>query len=118
MRFERRNAPDEAHDVQAWVPLLELLEASDEQILREYGRWYVPNRDAMYVRRNALVALGNIGDGTDPGTIAVLARYLSDPSAILRAHAVWSAARLRLHHLLPATDPDDIVVAELVAERS
>ena len=31
----------------------------------------------------------------------------------LRAHAVWAAQRLQLHHMLATTDPDPLVSAEL-----
>ena len=31
----------------------------DDELLRRYGRLYVPDRDPRYLRRNALVALGN-----------------------------------------------------------
>ena len=33
-----------------------------------HGRWYIADRDPRYLRRNALVALGNVGDGGDPAT--------------------------------------------------
>ncbi len=48
------------------VDLLELLEAADEELLVAHGRWYIAERDPRYLRRNALVALGNIGDGGRP----------------------------------------------------
>ena len=36
------------------------------ELLARHGRWYIPRREARYLRRNALVVLGNVGDGTDP----------------------------------------------------
>ena len=33
--------------------------------------------------------------------------------AVIRAHAVWAAARTGLHGLLPADDPDPMVRDEL-----
>jgi epoxyqueuosine reductase len=115
VRFERRTTADHAHDVQAWVSLLDLLDSSDDELLRDFGRWYIPDRNPMYVRRNAVVALGNIGDANDARTVGVLARYLSHAEPLLRAHAVWATARLGLHHMLPAADDDPIVMNELVA---
>lgn len=108
-----------ATEVQAWVPVLDLLDMTDAEILQRYGRWYLHRRDPRWLRRNALVVLGNIGDGTDLRTCATLARFL-DPHAdpMLAAHAVWTAARLGRRDLLatlrgaPFADPD---VAEELA---
>ena len=91
----------------------ELLEADDETLLERHGRFYIAGRDPRWLRRNALIVLGNIGDGNDRGTGALLERHLGHPDPILRAHAVWAAARLARHDLLPAADPDPMVVAEL-----
>ena len=46
-----------------------LLDDDDEVVLARAGRWYIPRRDVRYVRRNALVVLGNVGDGADPAVI-------------------------------------------------
>ena len=79
---------------EAWVPLVEMLEASDDELLERYGRWYVPRRQPRYLRRNALVALGNVADGTDPAVARVLADALADDDPIVREHAEWAAHRL------------------------
>jgi hypothetical protein len=60
-----------------------------------------------------LIVLGNIGDGGDRRTGALLEHHLGHPDPILRAHAVWAAARLARNDLLPAADPDPMVTAEL-----
>ena len=101
----------------AWVPVLELLRSTDDEIMERHGRWYVPQRDARYVRRNALVVLGNVGDGTDPEVRSVLSAVLGGPDPMLRAHAVWSARRLGCDDLLVdlTRDPDPEVQAELAA---
>ena len=44
---------------EAWVSLVDWLELPDDELLQRYGRLYVPDRDPRYLRRNALVALGN-----------------------------------------------------------
>lgn len=97
----------------AWVPVLELLALDDASILERHGRWYLHDRDPRWVRRNALVILGNIGLGADPAVAATLGQYLRSPDAVLRAHAVWAARKLGRHDLLPNTDPDPSVLAEL-----
>jgi epoxyqueuosine reductase len=117
-RLDRRDDawPAEA-DHQAWVPLVELLEADDATLLARHGRWYIPRREPRWLRRNALVAVGNAADGADPAVAATLARYLASPDPILRAHAVWAARRLgRSDLLVPlADDPDPLVRDELDA---
>jgi len=78
----------------AWLPLLELLAASDAELLDRVGRWYIPGREPRYVRRNALVALGNVGDGDDPDVVDALSAALAGPDPLLREHAAWAARRL------------------------
>ena len=36
---------------------------SDAELLERHGRWYIPDRAVRYLRRNALVVLGNTADG-------------------------------------------------------
>ena len=98
---------------EAWVSVAELLESDDETLLARHERFYIAGRDPRWLRRNALIVLGNIGDGHDRRTGALLERHLGHPDPILRAHAVWAAARLARTDLLPAVDPDPMVVAEL-----
>jgi len=43
----------------AWVSLVDWLDAPADTLLARHARLYVPDRDARYLRRNALVALGN-----------------------------------------------------------
>jgi epoxyqueuosine reductase len=104
-------------DAHPWVPLLQLLDEDDDAVLARAGRWYIPRREVRYVRRNALVVLGNVGDGRDPAVEAALVRHLRHADALLRAHAVWAARRLGREDLLGGlTGRDDpLVVAELAA---
>jgi epoxyqueuosine reductase len=87
-------APDEP--VRAWSAVLELLDGDDEEVLRHWGRWYLADRDPKWVRRNALVVLGNIGDAADAQVRRVLADYRAHPDPVLRVHAVWASGRLGL----------------------
>lgn len=99
----------------AWVTVLDLLDSDDEQIMAAHGRWYIPQRDPRYLRRNALVVLGNIGDAHDQRVRSMLERYLAHPDGLLRAHAVWCARRLGCDDLVVelAGDPDPLVSDEL-----
>jgi epoxyqueuosine reductase len=119
-RVEIRRRPSPAADQhdEAWVDVLALLEADDEMLLARFGRWYVPRRRPEYLRRNALVVLGNIGDGRDARTEAVLRAALTHEAAVVRAHAVWAARRLGRHDLLSlvAGEADPEVAAELAPD--
>lgn len=111
----RRRRPSGAGDDGAWVPILEVLGLRDEALMERLGRWYIPHRDPVYLRRNLLVVLGNIGDGRDPRVGAAVRSALLDDRALVRAHAVWAARRLGLdaHLGLVHDDPAADVRAEL-----
>ncbi|MFT3854917.1 MAG: tRNA epoxyqueuosine(34) reductase QueG [Ilumatobacteraceae bacterium] len=80
----------------AYVDVLALLEATDEEVLAAWGRRYLTGRDPRWARRNALVVLGNTADGRDPRVGAVLRRYVEGDDDVLREHATWAAQRLGL----------------------
>ena len=97
VRLGRRHQVDvDTDDVQAWVDVLDLLDADDATLLARYGRWYVAGRDPVWWRRNALVVLGNVGDPHDPRTRSTLARHRAGDDPVLREHAEWAAQRLGL----------------------
>lgn len=100
-------------DVRAWVAVLGLLRGSDADVLAQWGSWYLADRDVRWIRRNALVVLGNVGDGRDVEVANVLADYLAHHDPVLRAHAVWAARRLGRADLLPSSDPHPDVQREL-----
>lgn len=89
-----RGAGEGFDDEIAWVDLVKLLESDDNELMDRYGRWYIPRREPRYVRRNALVALGNSGRGADPEVVETIGRYLLDPDPMLVRHAEWAARRL------------------------
>jgi epoxyqueuosine reductase len=92
---DRRHPPADAEPgTVGAVDLIDLLAASDEDLLAAHGRWYIAGRDPRWLRRNALVALGNVGDGADPATTATLARWSLGDDEVLAEHARWAAARL------------------------
>jgi epoxyqueuosine reductase len=88
-----------------WVDLLDLLAADDETLLADHGRWYIAGRDPRWLRRNALVALGNVGDPGDERVAAALRAVLAGADPVLVAHAVWAARRLGRPDLLDALPP-------------
>jgi epoxyqueuosine reductase len=115
---ERFRSAADPSSLDATVDVLALLDADDREILDRWGRWYIAGRDPRWVRRNALLVLGNGGrvDGVvAERVVATIARYLSDRDPILRGHAVWAARRLGLDRMLPAGDADPAVADELTA---
>jgi epoxyqueuosine reductase len=91
-------------DVQAWVDVLDLLDADDHTLIARHGRWYVPDRDPDIWRRNALIVLGNTADPTDERAHRTLDRYRSHPNGLLREHADWATRRLAERFAEPARD--------------
>ena len=82
-------------DERATVDVIELLTGTDEQVLEMVGEWYVADRNPRWVRRNALLVLGN-SDATGDDVLTVLSRYINGDDELLREHAQWAAHRLGL----------------------
>ncbi|MEC7916192.1 MAG: tRNA epoxyqueuosine(34) reductase QueG [Actinomycetota bacterium] len=103
------------------VDILALLDSSDEELMENFGHWYIPRRQPAYLRRNALVVLGNTGSSDDPEIDRILSACLTSDDALVRSHAVWAAMRLKKRYLvtrqttasLLQDDPDGMVKAEL-----
>ena len=98
---------------EAFVDPVEILAMGDNDINARFARWYIHEREARWVRRNALVVLGNTAGRNDGAARNALARCVADSDPVIRAHAVWAAARIGHHDLVPADDSDDVVRAEL-----
>jgi epoxyqueuosine reductase len=73
------------------VSLLDWLEADGDELVGRYDRLYVPRNDARWLRRNALVAAGNVGGAEERGAVST---YAGSDDEILREHAEWALARL------------------------
>ncbi len=116
LRIRRTSNPDSDTpniEQQSRVDVLELLEASDEELLRRFGRWYIPRREPRYLRRNALVVLANVGDPRDPKVRSALEQALRDSDPLIRAHGVWCCRRLGLDLTKLQGADDPLVAAEL-----
>jgi epoxyqueuosine reductase len=116
-RTADRSAPSPVENRgRPWVDILAWLALDDDALLAAAGRWYVPNRAPRYLRRNALLVLGNTGSRSDPDVVAAVATALDDDDPVVRAHAVWAAARIGRPELakeLRRTEADPMVWAEL-----
>ncbi|MEL6891469.1 MAG: tRNA epoxyqueuosine(34) reductase QueG [Actinomycetota bacterium] len=94
VRLGRRNTIELTDDAIAWADLAWLLEASDDAIEERHGRWYIADRDMRWLRRNALVVLGNVADPGSDTAARLLDRYRSADDPILAEHAAWAADQL------------------------
>jgi epoxyqueuosine reductase len=94
VRLGPREAVELDEQAGAWVDALELLDAGDEWIEARYGHWYVSDRDFRWVRRNALIVVGNVGDPTDGRVRRAIEHYRAHIDPILAEHATWAAERL------------------------
>lgn len=77
-----------------WVDLLDMVSASDDELLARFGRWYIADRDPRHLRRNALVALGNTAHPDDGRVRRHLQRFAAGEDGMLAEHARWALARL------------------------
>jgi epoxyqueuosine reductase len=97
---------------------IEVLGMPDREIDATFEHWYVPKRNMRFVRRNALVVLGNVGTVADLG---VLAGYLGHPDSLLRGHAAWAvgtiggSTALRVLEAALLRENDPAVVTEITS---
>jgi epoxyqueuosine reductase len=89
---EKRRAGEPLRaEAEPHVSLVEWLEADADELTARFDRLYVPRNDARFLRRNALVALGNTGGGGDRG---VLERFAADDDPLLAETAAWALERV------------------------
>jgi epoxyqueuosine reductase len=88
--IEKRRAgetPAEAH-----VSLVDWLRMDDDELSARYDRLFVPRNDGRWLKRNALVAAGNVGGEPERAAVEEVA---SGDDELLREHAAWALERLR-----------------------
>jgi epoxyqueuosine reductase len=106
--FDRKEppvAPDLA--AQPWTELCSLVTDTDSQLLARHGRFYLPARDPNILRRNALLALGNVvwrwqsEISSTPAKLEATTRArqvivdaLLHESPLVRGAAAWAAGRI------------------------
>jgi epoxyqueuosine reductase len=73
------------------ISLVDWLRADAAELRLRYDRLFVPRNDGRWLRRNALVAAGNVG-GVEERKLVI--DYLEDDDEMLREHAAWALARL------------------------
>jgi epoxyqueuosine reductase len=88
---KRRTGLQPARDATPHVSLVDWLEADGEELVARFERLYVPRNDVRWLRRNALVAAGNVGDAELRPAVE---KYAEGEDEVLREHATWALARL------------------------
>jgi epoxyqueuosine reductase len=82
---------DSAEEKRGDLDPVVLLTLGDAELLARHGHFYLPNNDPRFIRRNALVALGNVGSEEHLG---LLAGYLMHPDVMLGEHARWAISEI------------------------
>jgi epoxyqueuosine reductase len=94
--IERRRAEDPLPaGAEPHVRLADWLQADGASLTEAYDRLYVPKNDPRYLRRNALVALGNNGGVAD---LPLVEPFLASDDELLREQAEWTVARIEERH--------------------
>jgi epoxyqueuosine reductase len=88
---KRRAADAPAPDAQPAASLVDWLERDGRELAAELDRLYVPRNDPRWLRRNALIALGNSGGADD---LALVAQYAAGEDDVLRDAATWARERI------------------------
>jgi epoxyqueuosine reductase len=89
---EKRGRMAEPHaDSTPTVSLLDWLTRDGGELVAEFDRLYVPRNDPRWLRRNALVAAGNVGTADLRTTVE---EYARGDDEILRETAEWALARM------------------------
>jgi len=90
---EKRRAGAPAGE--AHVSLLEWLHADEADLRLRYDRLFVPRNDGRWLRRNALVAAGNVGGEAERAAVET---YCTSDDDMLREQAAWALAGIEARH--------------------
>jgi epoxyqueuosine reductase len=88
---EKRRAGEPPSDATPTVSLVEWLERDGDELAAELDRLYVPKNDPRWLRRNALVALGNTGC---PEDAAGAEAFVEGDDPMLAETATWALEQL------------------------
>jgi epoxyqueuosine reductase len=88
---KRRSGLEPAEDAEPVVSLVDWLTADGRELGERYDRLYVPRNDARWLRRNALIALGNSGRSEHAPAAEA---YLDGEDGMLRETADWALSRI------------------------
>jgi epoxyqueuosine reductase len=88
---KRRESSVLPGDARPTVSLRDWLERDGAELVTEFDRLYVPRNDARWLRRNALLAAGNVGSSE---LVPAVDRFAVDDDPVLRDAAAWALGRI------------------------
>lgn len=94
VRLGRRTMSTASPGLGEWVDPLAMLTTSDDELLDTYGLWYIAERDPRWLRRNAIIVLGNTTDPDDSETLGALQRVIDGEDFVLAEHAQWAVEEI------------------------
>ena len=90
---EKRRAREEPPPgAEPHVSIADWLSADGAELVSRYERLFVPRKDPRYLRRNALIALGNTGT---PEAAELALEHTDDPDPLVAECARWAAGQIR-----------------------
>jgi epoxyqueuosine reductase len=90
VRLGRRVMSSTEPHLGEWIDPLDMLAMSDEHLLDTFGVWYIAERNPRWLRRNAIIVLGNTTDPSDKKALKTLAEIAHGDEDVLAEHAVWA----------------------------
>jgi len=88
---KRRDGSSTSHESTPSVSLRDWLERDGHDLVADFDRLYVPRNDPRWLRRNALLAAGNVASAE---LRPVVGRYAQDDDPMLRDAATWALDRI------------------------
>ena len=95
---KRRRAEPLADDAVPNVSLVDWLTRDGSDLVHELDRLYVPRNDPRWLRRNALYALGNVGDPLD---VPLARQWAESDDPVLADAGAWAAGRIAVRSARP-----------------
>ena len=78
-------------DAQPTVSLVDWLTRDEDELTVDFDRLFVPGNDGRWLRRNALVALGNVGSQSEAPFVEP---FVDDDEPAIRSAARRAVARI------------------------
>jgi epoxyqueuosine reductase len=89
---KRREHDSLPADAEPYVSLADWLTGDADELVARYDRLFIPRKEVRYLRRNALIALGNSGELED---IELAEAHTQAADELVAEHARWASGRLR-----------------------